>query len=134
MIGRTTGRVEVIARVSGRLSWTVEQKLAMLRDAFGPGGSVRAARERYELTSGLLYTWRRQAMSGQLGATGPSRPAFAEVRVAEPALSAPALPGPPPVGDGVGRITIELPSGVRLSVDATVDANALARVLEVLAG
>ncbi|WP_230206668.1 transposase [Novosphingobium sp. Gsoil 351] len=61
-----TSRIEVIARVSGRRFWTVEQKLMMLRDAFGPGGSVRLAMERHEVTSGLLYTWRRKAMSGQL--------------------------------------------------------------------
>jgi hypothetical protein len=44
-----TGRIEVVARVSGRQYWTVEQKLGMLRDAFGAGGSVargdRAARD-----------------------------------------------------------------------------------------
>lgn len=63
---RMTGRIEVIARVSGRRFWSVEQKLAMLRDAFGPGGSVRSAMERHEVTSGLLYTWRRNAMAGLL--------------------------------------------------------------------
>lgn len=47
--GRMTGRIEVIARVSGRRFWTVEQKLAMLRDAFGPGGSVRSAMERHDV-------------------------------------------------------------------------------------
>ena len=63
---RMSGRIEVIARVSGRRYWSVEQKLAMLRDAFGPGGSVRSAMERHEITSGSLYTWRRNAMAGML--------------------------------------------------------------------
>ena len=40
-----TTRMEIVGRVSGRRHWTVEQKLAILRDAFGPGGSVRAAIE-----------------------------------------------------------------------------------------
>ena len=35
-----TGRMEIVARVSGRRKWTTEQKLEILRDAFGPGGSV----------------------------------------------------------------------------------------------
>ena len=39
---RMSGRIEAVARGSGRRAWSVEQKLAMLRDAFGPGGSVRA--------------------------------------------------------------------------------------------
>lgn len=136
---RMTGRIEVIARVSGRRFWSVEQKLMMLRDAFGPGGSVRSAMERHEVTSGLLYTWRRKAMSGQLldpplkTLPGPvAEPSFAEVRVVEAAaIPPPRLP--PSMPDTPGRIGIELPTGVRLSVDATVDADALGRVLSVLA-
>jgi transposase len=132
MSGRTPARIEVIARVSGRRTWSVEQKLMMLRDAFGPGGSVRAAMERHEVTSGLLYTWRRKAMSGQLGSQRPALPSFAEVRMAEPAPPALISPLAPPA-DVTGTIAIELPSGVRVSVDAAVDAEALARVLTVLA-
>ena len=51
-------RIEIVGRVSGRRHWTVEQKLAILRDAFGPDGSVRAAMERHEVGSGAIYTWR----------------------------------------------------------------------------
>ena len=127
-----TGRIEVVARVSGRRYWTVEQKLGMLRDAFGSGGSVRAAIERHEISSGLLYTWRKQAMSGELTGITPvaALPDFAEVRLAVPEPQIAALPAQPP---GVlGLINIELPSGIRISVDAQVDAAALARVLAVL--
>ena len=137
---RMTGRIEVIARVSGRRFWTVEQKLTMLRDAFGPGGSVRSAMERHEVSSGLLYTWRRNAMSGLLldrplktlphPASEPG-PSFAEVRIADPVMPLPSPLLPP--AEAPGRIGIELPTGVRLSVDAAVDADALGRVLAVLA-
>jgi len=135
-----TGRIEVIARVSGRRFWTVGQKLAMLRDAFGPGGSVRSAMERHDVTSGLLYTWRRMAMSGLLldrppkmlpCPAGDLEPGFAEVRIVDPA----AIPPPATLSsmpNSPGRIGIELPSGVRVSVDAAFDANALGRVLLVL--
>ncbi len=57
--GRMSGRIQIVGRVSGRRHWTVEQKLAILRDAFGPEGSVRAAVERHEVGSGAIYTWRR---------------------------------------------------------------------------
>ena len=136
-----SSRIEVVARVSGRRAWTVEQKLAMLRDAFGPGGSVRTSIKRHEVSSGLLYTWRRQAMSGELASTprpallGPvvdATPCFAEVRVMD-RPPAPAPSCPPVCVDPPGRIGIELPSGVRLSVDAAVDAEALSRVLGALA-
>ena len=126
-----TSRVEVIGRISGRRYWTVDQKLGMLRDAVGSGGSVRAAIERHEISSGLLYTWRKLAISGEL--TGitlvAALPDFAEVRIAAPEQQVALLPPSP---DASSRISIELPSGIRISVDAQVDAAALARVLAVL--
>lgn len=128
--GRMTGRIEIVGRVSGRRRWTVEQKLAILRDAFGSGCSVRDACERHGIGSGQMYTWRRQAMSGELtGVPPPALPSFAEVEVAVP--SVPILPSPEPIRLG-GQIGIELRSGIRLTVDAGVDADALARVLAVL--
>ncbi len=61
----------------------------------------------HEVGSGAVYTWRRQAMSGELtGVRPPALPAFFEVEVANPV--------------------------VRLTVDAMVDADALARVIAVL--
>lgn len=96
MSGRMTTRIEVIGRVSGRRRWTVEQKVAILRDAFGSDGSVRSACERHEVGSGQLYTWRRQAMSGELtGIKVPALPVFAEVEVASavaPVAHAPLMP------------------------------------------
>ena len=132
MTGRMSGRIEVVARVSGRRHWTVEQKLAILRDAFGPNGSVRDTVERHEVGSGQLYTWRQQAMSGTLaGATRPAVPAFAQVQIAQAEPVVPLLPAPSSP-EPMGKIGIELPSGIRLNVDAGVDAEALARVLSVV--
>ncbi|GHH19505.1 transposase [Sphingomonas glacialis] len=126
-----SARIEIVGRVSGRRRWTVEQKLAILRDAFGPEGSVRAAIERHEVGSGAIYTRRRQAMSGALtGVTVPSQPSFTEVQIAAPAATLPARAVAQP---GRGRIRIELQSGVRLTVDASVDVDTLSRVIGVLA-
>lgn len=71
--GRMSSRIEIVGRVSSRRRWTVEQKLAILRDAFGSDGSVRTAVERHEVGSGAIYTRRRQAMSGALSGV-PARP------------------------------------------------------------
>ena len=120
-----TDRIEVIARVSGRRSWTAEQKLAILQDAFGLNGSVRSSCERHDVTSGMLYSWRRKAMDAEL--TGVTRsPAFAEVQIRDAGL----LASPPSQGNS--PIAIELPNGVRLSVDGSVDAQAQSRVLGVM--
>ena len=130
MSGRMSSRIDVVSRVSGRRRWTVEQKLAALRDAFGPEGCVRTACERHEVGSGSIYTLRRQAMSGELtGVRKPIEPAFAEVQISEQL----ALRAPTVAARSNGVIGIELPSGIKVSVDATVDADALSRVIGVLA-
>ena len=139
--GRMTGRMTVIARVSGRRLWTVDQKLLMLRDAFGSGGCVRTAMERHEVSSDQLYTWRKQAMSGELsGFSAPALspvlpgpvPCFAAVEIAEPEQPPRQLITEPPGQIGITQIEITLPSGIKLTVDAGVDVDALARVLSVV--
>ncbi|MFA7585090.1 MAG: transposase [Novosphingobium sp.] len=119
-----TSHVEV---VGGRRRWTVDQKLVILRDAFGPGGSVRDACKQHNIGSGQIYTWRRQAMSGELtGLRHEGPPSFAEVQMCDVA----ALPVATPAVSSL--IGIELPSGIKLTVDAQVDVSALGRVMSVL--
>lgn len=68
--------------------------------------------------------------SGELtGVPPPTLPSFAEVEVTVP--SVPILPSPESTRPG-GQIGIELRSGIRLTVDTEVDADALARVIAVL--
>ena len=51
--------VQIVGRVSGRRIWTVEQKLAIIGEAFSPGSSVKQTVERHEIGSGQLYTGAR---------------------------------------------------------------------------
>jgi transposase len=102
--------------------------LAVLRDAFGPNGCIRTAVERHDVGSGSIYTWRRQAMSGErAGVPKLPEPAFAEVWMGEPpALPASIAPLVP------GLIGIALPSGIKVTVDAAVAIDALSRVIGAL--
>jgi transposase len=73
-------------------------------------------------------------MSGELTGVRPpalsmTGPVFTEVEISEPVV---AVVPAPSVPQHCGQIGIELPSGVRLTVDAAVDADALARVIAVL--
>jgi len=122
-----TGRMEVVGRVSGRRRWSDEEKLEILAEAFRPGVRVCDVIAHREVSSSLIYTWRKQLREGKLAGAMPSLPVFAEVQVAEPT---PPAPQPAPCSSGL--IQIELPGSVRVSVDAGVDAGALARVLSVL--
>ena len=58
----------------------------------------------------------------------PIEPVFAEVQIS----AQPALPAPTLAARSGSVIGIELPSGIRVSVDATVDADALSRVIGIL--
>lgn len=124
---RMTGRMEVVGRVSGQRRWSDAGKLEILAEAFRPGVGVCDVIARREVSSSLIYTWRKQLREGKLAGVVPSLPVFAEVQVAEPVVRTPQLAPCPP-----GLIQIVLPSGVRVSVDAAVDAGALTRVLSVL--
>lgn len=83
-----------------------------------------ATRQRHAVGSGMPYTWGRQGLSGDLtGAKRTPTPSFAEVAVSVPSAAT----------AGSGHIGIELRSGVRLTMDAALDADALTRVMSVLA-
>lgn len=117
---RTSARVEVIAQMTPRRRFSVEQKQAIVAEAFSGRLSVREVARRLEMSTGLIYTWRRQMRAGQLAA-----PSFARVELAEPT-------SPVPTSSRTGLIEIALGCGAVVRVDRDVDAAALSRVLEVL--
>ncbi len=139
--GRRSGpvrRVQVIARMAAKRSWTVEQKIAILDEAFAPGACVSDTAERHELNTGQLYTWRRLFLEGKLLPLQPPAPAFARVDVVPPqaVVSTPRLgeplPAIEPPAHSSGVIEIELRSGVRIRVDGDVNGKALKHVLDAL--
>lgn len=143
-------RVQIVGRVSGRRNWTVEQKLAIIGEAFASGSSVASTIERHEISSGQLYTWRRQLLDGELGGVRNGNLdqqvglGFARVELAPP-CETPALPPSLTASssasltgtyersdDRCGVIEIELRSGVRVRVHEGVDGALLTSVLDAL--
>ena len=126
-------RGEVLTGPERRRRWSVEEKLRILAQSVAPGSSVMLVCRMHGISSGQLYTWRRQFRTGEL--TG-----FAPVTLAAPVgqLAAPSPPAYPaatlaeadrPTG---GMIEVELPSGVTLRITGAVDETALRRVLSAL--
>jgi len=98
-----------------------------LRDVCGPDGSLGGGCERYVVSGAQLFSWRGQAVFGELtSVVPPALPAFAVVEIAEADLFS------PPTSFRTKRINVELPSGVRLAVDAGDDPQASVGVLAVL--
>src|SRR3546814_18280747 len=79
--------ISQIAVVGGRRRWSMDQKLEILREAFGPDGSVGATCQRHAIGSGLIYTWRRQALAGDLTGTKRAPPRSEERRVGQECVS-----------------------------------------------
>jgi transposase len=61
--------VEVRVRAVRRRSWSTEDKLRIVRETLEPGAVATAVADRHGISTGLLFTWRKQmlatAMSGK---------------------------------------------------------------------
>lgn len=141
-------RIEVITRGERRRRWTVEQKQEIVAASLRPGVRAADVAREHGINTGLLYTWRRQLLEGQLGAAAQPLASFARVEVATGAELRGAA-GPSAVNErgrvgsiamlpetsvGGGLIEIALLTGVRVRVDKAVDGRALRRVLSTLEG
>ena len=131
--------VEVITRGERRRVWTDAQKHDIVLESLVPGGSPIAVARRHGIGTGLLYTWRRQMVEGQLKALMLAAPSFVPVAAVPEDQTVAAAPPPPravlaaAATDGdPGRIEIVLADGVTVRVGAAVDEVALRRVLAAL--
>lgn len=115
-------RIEVIATGSRR-RWSAEEKHRIVAEALSGPRNISATARRHAVSPAQVFTWCRLARAGKLP-TGEVA-GFAPVLIG-PEASAFALSGT------AGTMEIELAGGCRLRVDASVDAAALRRVLDVL--
>ena len=110
--------VEVLTGPERRRRWSGAQKQAIVAAAFKPGAVVREVARQADVTSSLIYRWRRDLRAAANG--------FAQVLVA-------------PIGDGVAAprrmpaIEIELAGNTRVRIPASVSPALAAAVVEALA-
>ena len=125
-------RVEVLDRVERRRRWSREDKARVIEETLEPGAKVSEVARRHGILASLVFSWRRQSRASR--GTMPV-PRFAAVQVADTPRDAvtPTTSEQARAGSGrSGIIEISLGGGRRVRVDASVDAAALARVLDVL--
>ncbi len=126
-------RGEVLSGPERRRRWSTEEKLRVLAQSVAPGSSPSLTCRLHGISSGQLYTWRKQFRTGEL--TGFIPVAIGSEPVAQ-------LPPPESIDDGPpvyptaphsdGLIEVELPSGVKLRLTGDIDEAALRRVLSAL--
>jgi transposase len=128
-------RVEVLGGIERRRRWSQDDKMRIVEETLVPGAKVTEVARRNGIAASVVFTWRRQART--IEKVGPC---FAPVQIAAAETSgenAKALSDddrrlrPVPV-TRVGLIEIDLGNRRRIRVDAQVDPDALARVLDVL--
>src|ERR1700741_4034982 len=64
-------RGEVLVGPERRRRWNVEEKLRILGQSVAPGSSVMLVCRTHGISSGQLYTWRRQFRTGELTGFAP---------------------------------------------------------------
>lgn len=148
------GRMEVITRTERRRNYSEAEKAAVVAEASAPGVTVREVSQRLGIAESLIYNWRSAQRKAESIASEPLQfipyGVVTDAVATEPGMAlmsatpapAPAKPSPTaaPTDDLVrahpgarpGGIDIDLPTGVRLSVDSYINEKALARVLRAL--
>jgi transposase len=124
------GQVTVFSGPERRRRWSDEERLQIVAEAFAPGARVADACRRHEVSSGLIYTWRRKLLDAGVTqeASAPEAlptPVFAEAVLDEDLA-------PTATGAEHPAMIIDLPRGRRLSVFATASPALVTAALKVL--
>jgi len=129
-------RVEVITSVERRRRWSRSEKERLVAASFEDGVTASEIARDAGIHVSQLFRWQKELC--QPASPTPEGTALVPIEVV------PGAPAPDPVDiprpartrvrRQVGTIEIDLASGARLRVDRDVDADALRRVLDVLAG
>jgi len=102
-----------------RRRWSEEVREQILAAAFSPGAVVADVARQFEVSTSLIYKWRRAYLAP------PEPMGFAPaVLMSAPEPSATPSPGP--------AIVVELPGGARVSLAATTPASLVAATLKAL--
>jgi transposase len=131
--------MEIITGVERRRRWRVEEKLRIVAECERPGACLAAVARQHDVSSGLLWNWRRQARRGLLGPD--LAPAFLPVHLTgepvsrdlgRPSRSLAVSPETPSSADA--QIEIMLADGTLVRAGQNVGLATLRRVLAALRG
>jgi transposase len=129
-------RVEVLGGLERRRRWSQDDKARIVEETLAPGVKVTEVARRNGVAASVVFTWRRQARTAERVV-----PCFAPVQIAAAVEMGEENSKPPSEDDRRvrqlpavrnGLIEIDLGNRRRIRVDAQVDPEALARVLDVL--
>ena len=131
--------MEIITGVERRRRWRVEEKLRIVAECERPDACLASIARQHDVSSGLLWNWRRQVRRGLLRMD--LTPIFLPVQLTgEPVSrdlarqSTSPLVSPMPSASADGQIDIVLTDGTMVRAGQNVSLAALRRVLTALRG
>jgi transposase len=117
------GQITVFGGPERRRRWSNEERLQILTEAFAPGAYVAQVARRHDVSTGLIYTWRRKLRQRTSELDAPTGAAgFAEAVIVADAGS--AVPSVQP------SIVVDLAEGGRVSIFAAASPAQVAAVLK----
>jgi transposase len=119
-------RLEVI-ETGRRRRWSDDEKLRIVLESLQTPRAVSSTARRHGISRSLLVTWRR-SFRPQPSCAGAAQAGFVPVMVVAAAETTPTMDA----AAACGRMVIVVGKDRRVIVDSSVDATALARVLQVL--
>jgi len=131
--------MEIITGVERRRRWRVEEKLRIVAECERPGACLASVARQHDVSSGLLWNWRRQARRGLLRVE--LAPHFFPVQVTDEPISrdprqrSRSLTVPPGMATSAdAQIEIMLLDGTMIRAGQNVSLATLRRVLTALRG
>lgn len=108
------GQVAILSGPERRRRWDDDERLRILEEAFSPGACVAHVARRHDISTALIYTWRKKFSQPE--------PGFVEAVVDDGTELTRECPA----------VVIELPRGGRVSISATASPALAAAVLKAL--
>jgi transposase len=119
------GQVTVFSGPERRRRWSDEERLSILAEAFAPGASVADVARHRDVSTSLIYTWRRKLLDANAErAPDEPEPGFAEAVMIEDGAAASS--------SAVPAIVVDLARGRRISVFASASPAQVAAALKAL--
>jgi transposase len=120
------GQVTVFSGPERRRRWSDEERRLILAEAFSPGACVAQVARRHDVSTGLVYTWRRKLVEMGREADDPAllAPGFAEATIIEDDEGKPA--------DCAPALIIDLARGKRVSIFASASPALVGAALKAL--
>ena len=117
----------IITGEDRRRKWSFEERHRILAEAFAPGAVVSKVARQFDVASSMVYKWRREAQAASCPLAFV--PAIVVDDVATPSRpSEPPLPSAPPAP----AITVEYPTGVRVTIGGSAPAALVTAALRAL--